>query len=78
MISKLNESQNSSREMRREFLDRYHRLAKASKSVLRNIYKSLMGDCSAATSDTEKATDERVAEALFQLDDPEITMIYEN
>lgn len=74
LISKLNESQKfySSREVRKEFLDRYYWLAKTSKSVLRNVYKSLTGDCSAATSEAEKATDERVAEALFQLDDAEI------
>lgn len=57
--------------MRREFLDKYHTLAKTNKSVLRNIYKSLMGDCSAAASIAEKSVDDRVAEALFNLDDPD-------
>ena len=61
----------ASREMRREFLDKYHTLAKTNKSVLRNIYKSLMGDCSAAASIAEKGVDDRVAEALFNLDDPD-------
>ena len=30
-----------------------------------------MGDCSAAASADERAVDDHVAEALFQLDDPE-------
>ena len=30
-----------------------------------------MGDCSAAASADERAVDDRVVEALFQLDDPE-------
>ena len=59
----------ASREMRREFFDKYHTLAKASKSVLRNIYKSLMDDCSAAASVAEKSIDDRVAETLLNLDD---------
>jgi len=37
--------------MRREFL---HTLAKTSKAMLRNIYKALMEDCSAASSAAEK------------------------
>ena len=41
----------ASREMRREFL---HTLAKTSKAMLRNIYKALMEDCSAASSAAEK------------------------
>ena len=60
----------ASRKMRREFLDKYHTLVKTSKSVLRNIYKSLMADCSAAASAAEKSIDDRVAEALLNLDDP--------
>ena len=61
--------------MRREFLDKYHTLVKTSKSVLCNIYKSLMADCSAAASTAEKSIDDRVAEALLNLDDP--SFIYE-
>ena len=61
----------ASREMKREFFDKYHTLAKASKSVLRNIYKSLMDDCSAASSSAERIVDDHVAEALLNLDDPD-------
>ena len=45
---------------------------KISKSVLRNVYKTLMGDSSSATSEVERAVDEWVTEALLTLDDPEI------
>ena len=55
LVSKLNESQKSyaSREMRKEFLDHYYKFAKVKKSVLRNIYKNLTGDCSSASSEVE-------------------------
>ena len=69
-ITKLNENHRlyASREMRKEFLDRYHKFTNVNKSVLRNIYKNLMGDCSAGSTEIENAVDERVAEALFQLE----------
>ena len=65
----------ASREMRREFLDKYHTLVKTSKSMLWNIYKSLMADCSAAASAAEKSIDDRVAEALLNLDN--LSFIYD-
>ena len=72
LVTRLSEQHKvfASREMRREFLDKYHTLAKTSKSVLRNIYKALMEDCSAASSAAEKSIDDRVAVALLSLDDP--------
>jgi len=73
LVSKLNDSHHkfATREMRKQFLDKYYSRAKISKCFLRNIYKSLMGDCSAAVSADEREVDDRVAEALFQLNDPE-------
>ena len=73
LVSSLNTSHNlyASRETRKEFLDLYYSLTKVNKSVLRNIYKSLVGDCSAAAAVAESGIDERVAEALLWLDDPE-------
>ena len=73
LVTSLNTTHNlyASREMRKEFLDRYYSLTKVNKSVLRNIYKSLVGDCSAAASVAESGIDDQVAEALFRLDDPE-------
>jgi len=72
LVAKLNNCYNvfATREIRKQFLDKYYAQAKISKCFLRNIYKSLMGDCSAAVSADERAVDDRVAEALFQLNDP--------
>ena len=60
--------------MRREFLDKYNHLAKISKMVLRNIYRTLLQDGFAAQYSSEAAVDERVAKAVLQLDDPQIVM----
>jgi len=57
----------------RESFLTYYSLTKLNKSVLRNIYKSLVGDCSAATSIVESGIDKRVAQTLFHLDDPEFS-----
>ena len=54
-------------------MDRYDRLASTTKGVLRNIYRSLVGDESAASSQNEKDIDERIAEVL-ELGDPEILL----
>ena len=62
------------RAMRREFLNRYSCLVKVPKMVLRNIYRTLLQDCSAAEYASEAQVDERVAKAVVQLDDPEIIM----
>ena len=74
LITKLNDQHKlySTQEMRKDFLHRCHTLMKTSKSVLRNVYKTLMGDSSSATSEVERVIDERVAEALLTLDNLEI------
>ena len=76
IISKLTSSQSkyASRAMQTDFLDKYSRLSKAPKSVLRNIYKSLVGDASSSNCVAEKEIDERVSKALLDLDDTEIIM----
>jgi len=59
LVSSLNTSHNlyGSREMRKEFLDRYYSLTKVNK---RNSYKSLVSDCSAATSVAQSCIDDQV------------------
>ena len=64
----------SNRAMRRDFLDKYSHLAKMSKMVLHNIYRTLLQDSSAPQYSSEEDVDERVTKAILQLDDPEITM----
>ena len=68
------QSLHSTRAMRREFLDKYNHLAKISKMVPHNIYRTLLQDGSAAQYSSEAAVDERVAKAVLQLDDPQIVM----
>ena len=64
----------SSRAMRRDFLNKYSCLAKISKMVLRNIYRTLLQDHAAAEYVSEAQVDERVANAVLQLDDTEIVL----
>jgi len=64
----------STRAMRREFLSKYSQLVKVPKMVLRNIYRTLLQDCSSAEYASEAQVDERVAKAVVELDDPEIIM----
>ena len=64
----------STRAMRREFLQRYNRLVKTPKSVLCNIYRTLLNDGSHASCSVEAEVDERVAKAVVNLDDPEIVL----
>ena len=62
------------REMRKDFILKYNRFVKAPISVLRNIYKSLVHDSSAATTADEQKLDDRVAQAIVELQDPEIAI----
>ena len=81
LVTELNSHQKvySTREMRRDFIQRYARLSnvvgKTSKAVLRNMYKFLTDDCSSSRTATEKEVDSRIyeiAEEVFELDEPEI------
>ena len=58
--------------MRRDLLDRYHRLTSSNKSVLRNIYGNLTWDYSVLSFKAEKAIDDRIAQAVCELDEPEV------
>ena len=75
LISKLNEKQYffATRDMRRDFIDRYNQHVKIPQSVLRNIYRTLTDDASAAVSGSQREIDERVEEAL-SMDDPDILL----
>ena len=53
--------------MRRDFLQRYNRLVKTPKSVLRNIYRTLLNDGSRPSSSVETEVDECVAKAVLFL-----------
>lgn len=60
--------------MRHDFLERYNRLVKTQKSVLRNIYHTLLSDGSHPSCSVEAEVKERVAKAILNLDDPEIML----
>ena len=82
LVTELNQKQKlySTREMQRDFIQRYYRLNKErpqSKAVLRNTYKFLTGDSSSSRSAAEKEVDEQVtklAEEAFEMDEPEVLL----
>jgi len=55
-------------------LDKYSKLSKTPKCVLRNIYKTLTGDASSSSCTTEKVVDQYVSAALLDLDDTQIIL----
>ena len=67
-------AKHSTREMRRDFIEKYQRFATASKSLLRSIYHDLTEDSSSAPTLAQKEVDERVAKAVLMLEDPEILL----
>ena len=79
-IAHLNKSQKLyyTRQMRRDFLDTYTRLAsrisRKSKAVLHNMFCSLVHDESSPSSAAEAAIDERVAMCMIDMDDPDIIL----
>ena len=60
--------------MRKDFILKYNRFVKALISILRNIYKSLLHNSSTATTADEQKLDDRVAQAIVELQDPEIVI----
>ena len=64
----------STRQMHKDFIVKYNRFVKAPTSVLRHMYKELVHDSSAATSIVEHVIDERVAEVIAEVQDPEIIL----
>ncbi|XP_063434558.1 uncharacterized protein LOC134715936 [Mytilus trossulus] len=66
----------STRSMRRDFLNRYCKLVKSPRSVLRNIFFELTG-CEAVSETKEQAeVDERVTELLLNSDDSNLLLDY--
>ena len=59
----------STRAVRGDFLNKYHGIAKIPKMILRNIYRTLVQDCSAETT-----VDSRVAKAILDFDDADIVL----
>lgn len=59
------QSKYSTRAMRRDFLHKYERLAKISKFILRNAYRTLVNDASAASCAAEAQLDECVVAAMI-------------
>ena len=62
----------STRAMRRDFLQKYSQRVSIPKCLLRNMYRTLLNDGSAAITSDQAAVDERVAQALLEVDDPDI------
>ena len=62
----------STREMRRDFIDKYQLFVTPSKSILRHMYQDLTEDSSSAPTALQRAVDERVAKALLEIEAPEI------
>ena len=55
-------------------MSQYSRIAKVPKMLLRNIYRSLLNDEAASSSATEAKIDERVAQAVISINDPDIIL----
>lgn len=74
VITKLTADQKvyATRAMRSDFLNKFNRVSKLSKAVLRNMFKTLMDDNSASNCAAERRVDDNVAQALFDLGDPGI------
>ena len=62
-----------SRAMRQSFVRMFGRVAKVQPAYLREMYRQLTGDTSAASSENEKRIDERVQQAL-DLEDAEVVV----
>ena len=59
------------RAMRAEFISSFGRVTGVKSAVLREAYRRLTGDCSAARTVNEEGVDKRVCEFL-QLEDPDL------
>ena len=71
-------SKYSTREMRRDFIEKHQRFATTSKSILRSIYHDLTDDSSSAPTAAQKAVDERVAKAVLSVGDPDVLIDLRN
>ena len=61
-----------SRQMRKDFLDRYSKMAKTPPSILKSIYREITGDNSEYQNEHEKLTQKRVAQFIQQCDEADI------
>lgn len=64
----------STREMRRDFIDKYQHFFTPSESILRHMYQALSEDSSSAPTALQRAVDERVAKAILEIEAPEIIL----
>ena len=64
----------STREMRKEFSEKYYATEGVSKSILRCIYKNLTDDSSSAPTLLQGDVDERVAKAVLAVENPDIIL----
>ena len=55
-------------------MSQYSRIAKIPKMLLWNIYRSLLNDEAASSSATEAKIDERVAQAVISINDPDMIL----
>ncbi len=64
------------RAVRRDFLNKnnYHRIAKIPKMLLRNIFRTLLDDCTSPSYASEVVVDDRIARAILDFDDPDIVL----
>ena len=60
--------------MRRVFLSRYNLVADIAKMMLRNIFRTLLHDSSAAKYASQAEVDEDIAKAVLRFDDPELVL----
>ena len=64
----------STRELLRDFIDKYQHFVTPSKSILLHIYQALTEDSSTALTALHRAVDERVAKAILEIEAPEIIL----
>jgi hypothetical protein len=64
----------SSRQMRRDFINKYFDYVKCPKSVLRNMFFDLTGFEPTAETSEQKARDDKTAELLLGSDDPKLIL----
>ena len=60
--------------MQKDFIKKYSRTIAASKLVLRNIYRDLTGDSSAAASKTQAEKQKEIALFVSEQDEPDILL----
>ena len=75
-IADLNKQQKlfCTRQMRKDFVSKYRQLVKAPIGILHHMYKDLVHDSSVASSAHELAMEERITQAIMELEDPEIIL----